>query len=180
MSARYLLELVATIAYLDYELREALKANANDWEGRGVRFVTTLWRGRYASSDPKVADMLQTFGVSKKAVKPIGIEGAVRQLSTRPELKTVVQDYNFLSNMCHHNGSGHQLYHRSMRVTDQIMLPWGDRSVFTKPGPRGHAVLSANERYSSFVGTDRICSASLLRLVGNDLARTTDHAVLGR
>jgi hypothetical protein len=76
LSARYLLELVATIAYLDFELREALKANAGDWEGRGVRFVTTLCRGRYASSDPKMADVLQTFGTPKKAVKPIGIEPA--------------------------------------------------------------------------------------------------------
>ena len=58
LSARYLLELMATIAYLDFELREALKANAGDWEARGVRFVTTLCRGRYASSDPKMADVL--------------------------------------------------------------------------------------------------------------------------
>lgn len=135
LSARYLLELVATIAYLDFELREALKANAGDWEGRGVRFVTTLCRGRYASSDPKMADVLQTFGTPKKAVKPIGIDAAVRQLSKRPEFTTALQDYDRLSNMCHHNGSGHQLYHRSMRVTDQIVLPWGDLAVFTKPGP---------------------------------------------
>ena len=135
LSARYLLELVATIAYLDFELREALKANAGDWEGRGVRFVTMLCRGRYASSDPKMADVLQTFGTPKKAVKPIGIDAAVRQLSKRPEFTTALQDYDRLSNMCHHNGSGHQLYHRSMRVTDQIVLPWGDLAVFTKPGP---------------------------------------------
>ena len=135
LSARYLLELLATIAYLDFELREALKANAADWEARGVRFVTTLCRGRYSSSDPKIADVLQTFGASKKAVKPIGIEGAVRQLSKRPELATASQDYDFFSNMCHHNGSGHVLYHRSMRLTDKILLPWGDLAVFNEPGP---------------------------------------------
>jgi hypothetical protein len=135
LTARYLLELVATIAYLDFELREALKANAGDWEGRGVRFVTTICRGRYASSDPQIAEVLQTFGASKKAVKPIGIDAAVRQLSKRPEFTTVLQDYDFLSNMCHHNGSGHQLYHQSMRVTDQIKLPWGDLAILTKPEP---------------------------------------------
>src|SRR6266849_5810547 len=81
LSARYLLELVATVAYLDFELREAHKANPTDWEGRGVRFVTALCRGRYASSDPQMADALQKFGASKKAVKPIDINTAVRQLS---------------------------------------------------------------------------------------------------
>jgi hypothetical protein len=134
LSARYLLELVATIAYLDFELREALKANANDWEARGVRFVTTLCRGRYASSDVQIADVLQWSGASKKVVKPIGIDAAVRQLSKRQGFTTAVRDYDFLSNICHHNGSGHQLYHESMRVTDQIMLPGGDRAVLTKPG----------------------------------------------
>jgi hypothetical protein len=135
LTVRYLLELVATIAYLDFELREALKANARDWEGRGVRFVTALCRGRYASSDPKTAGILQTIGVSNKAVKPISIDVAVRQLSKRPEFATVIQDYDFLSNMCHHNGSGHQLYHHAMRVTDQIRLPSGDRAILPKPGP---------------------------------------------
>jgi hypothetical protein len=60
LSDRYLLELVATIAYLDSELREALKANAGDWEARGVRFVTTQCRGRYSSSDPKVSRRCQS------------------------------------------------------------------------------------------------------------------------
>jgi hypothetical protein len=76
-----------------------------------------------ALADPTKAEMVR-----------LAVKRLVRAKGSR-QLATAVQDYDFLSNMCHHNGSGDQLYHRSMRVTDQIMLPWGDRAVFTKPGP---------------------------------------------
>ena len=180
LTARYLLELVATIAYLDFELREALKANPGDWEGRGVRFVTTLCRGGYASSDPKIAEVLQTVGVSNRAVKPISIDAAVRQLFEAPRV---------------HDGPS------SLRLPVQHVPPQrlgtsalppvdaGDRSDRTAVGrssglrkarPGRHAVLSAGERRPFFVGANCVGYAGVLRLVGNYLARTACHAVLRR
>ena len=35
----------------------------------------------------------------------------------------------------YYDGKTRRACHRSMRVTDQILLPRGDRAVFTKPGP---------------------------------------------
>jgi hypothetical protein len=133
LSGRYILELVATINALSAELIAAKAIGIEDWEGRGRTFLSTLCRGRYASSDPKIAALFKTFGVSASAVKPIRINDAIKALAKRPEFETVEHDYDFLSNICHHNGSSHQLFHRSIRETDRVQLPGGSQIVMPKP-----------------------------------------------
>jgi hypothetical protein len=126
LSARYLLELIATVGFLDDELRNALRTDLRDWQGRALQFLTTLCRGRYASSDPKIVTLMKGFGASGRAVDPINIKIAVHELSKREAFANAVSDYDFLSNICHHNGSAHALFQRSMRVTNQIKLATGD------------------------------------------------------
>jgi hypothetical protein len=133
LSARHTLELVATVNALSSELHAARSIDIKDWEGRGRTFLSTLCRGRYSSSDPIIAELYKSIGVSKSATKPILISDAIKKLAERPQFKTVVKDYDFLSNICHHNGSSHQLFHRSIRQTDRIQLAGGSQIVQPKP-----------------------------------------------
>jgi hypothetical protein len=134
LSARYALELLATINFLVDELKAAKAIDLRDWEGRGRRFVSALCRGRYAASDPAMATLLKGFGVSKSAIEPIKIMVAINKLGATEFFSSATRDYDFLSNICHHNGSSHQLFLQSMRETVSVRLPSGDRAVVTSPG----------------------------------------------
>lgn len=132
LSARYCLELVATLHVLNAELQAALLMPKEDWQGRGIRFITTLLRGRFSASDPTVANKLQTLNVPKRALDPININKAVQALASREIFKSVVETYDHLSNLCHHNGSAGRLFGRSLRMTNMIATPSGGAVLVNK------------------------------------------------
>jgi hypothetical protein len=134
LSARYALELLATVNFITDELKTAKAVELKDWQGRGTRFLLTLCRGRYSSSDPKIAELMKSVGVSDNAVKPIRIGIAIKHLGQNENFKSAIDDYDFLSNVCHHNGSSHKLFHRSLRLTDTVRLPSGDFIKRASPG----------------------------------------------
>jgi hypothetical protein len=46
-------------------------------------------------------------------------------LSSIEDFSSAKNDYDLLSNVCHHNGSGHRLFHRGLRKTLQVVPPKG-------------------------------------------------------
>src|SRR5262245_824729 len=77
----------------------------------------------------------QNGGVSASAIKPINITEAIARLSSSDNFPSAKRDYDFLSNICHHNGSSHQLFHASMRETNTVMLPSGVQIAMKTPCP---------------------------------------------
>ena len=125
LSARYLLELTTTVNAIAGDLSKAKNADLRDLEGRGSRFLIALLRSRYSSSDPKVTELLRKFGLPKSAAEPIKIVIAIKELSSVENFRSAINDYDFLSNVCHHNGSGHRLFHRGFRKTVHVVPPSG-------------------------------------------------------
>lgn len=123
LSGRYVLELLATLHSIVADLKKAKEANLRDWDGRGRRFLRELYRARFGSSDPRVAEHLSKTGISKGALDPINIGKAISALSERPEFSSASRDYDYLSNVCHHNGSSHHLFQASMRETTEVCPP---------------------------------------------------------
>jgi hypothetical protein len=125
LSARYVLELHATIAYIDEKIRSALTIPSSDWKGRGEAFFSIACRGRYASSWSPMSDYLSKEGASSSAIKPINITESIKRLDENPDFNFASKTYDYLSNMCHHNGSSHRLFGVQMRKVDRIMTPVG-------------------------------------------------------
>jgi hypothetical protein len=129
--ARYCLELVATVNFIDRELEECMTIPAKDWKTRAVSFLGVLWRARHSSSDPAISQRLVRWGLPELALRPIRIGKAMQQLTSRYGFGGAVSYYDYLSNICHHNGSGHLIFADSIRQTDAIATRSG-RAVFTK------------------------------------------------
>jgi hypothetical protein len=134
LSARYALELLATVNFISDELKTAKAVELRDWQGRGTKFLLTLCRARHSSSDPKIAALMKSGGVSDSAIKPIRIGSAIKHLAQNENFKSAVHDYDFLSNVCHHNGTSHHLFHKSLRMTDMVRLPGGEFIKRASPG----------------------------------------------
>jgi hypothetical protein len=130
--ARYLLELVATVSAIDFELEASLEIDFRDWMRRGVAFLAPLFRARHSTSDPRFKPILSKSHVPASAWERIPIGKAIKQLATRPGFKAAVSMYDTLSNICHHNGSGHKFLAEDMRMTKSIVRPNGRRIFFKK------------------------------------------------
>lgn len=129
--ARYLLELVATVHVIDAQLERCFKIDAGEWENRALNFIAILFRSRHSTSHPDFRADVAELGISEVLVKPVRIVKAVQQLAGRSGFSGAVSMYDFLSNICHHNGSGHRMFTESFRETTAIALPSG-RAVFRK------------------------------------------------
>jgi hypothetical protein len=129
LSARYALELLATINSINERLKTAKAIDLRDWENRGGKFLSELCRGRHAASDPNIASLMKRVGVSASAIKPIRITDAITELAGTKMFPSAIRDYDFLSNICHHNGSAHQLFQQSMQETDRVLSPSGNKLV---------------------------------------------------
>lgn len=163
LSARYLLELLAISNTLAEALKDAKSTDLRDWQGRAGKFLLALCRGRYSSSDKKVTDFLRNAGVSAAAVEPFNITKAIAQLAADDRFSNAVNDYEFFSNICHHNGSSHQLFYQSMRLTDKVLLPSGQ--VMVTAGPSDAVTLHYPSRAacrSSVVQTAQLALACTL------------------
>jgi hypothetical protein len=124
--ARYLLELVATVSAIDFGLQNCFDVNLRDWFKRGMGFIALLYRARHSTSDGKFKSMMAERGIPAVLVQPIRISKAIKGLTSRPGFEPAVSAYDSLSNMCHHNGSGHKMLTENMRETDVIVSPSGN------------------------------------------------------
>jgi SEC-C motif len=123
--ARYLLELAATVSAIDFELRDCLRIELKDWVSRGISFMLRLLRARVSTSDEDIKLALSKMGLKEAAYKPIRMSKAIKQLTARPHFAWAHSAYGRLSNVCHHNGSGHLLFIDSSRETNSIDIPKG-------------------------------------------------------
>lgn len=129
LHARYLLELVATVSAIDFDLEECLKIDSEDWEQRSYEFLGLLYRARYSTSDHKLEAIFAEHGIPKSLVRPIRMKRAIRQLTARHGFQAAPSVYATFSNICHHNGSGHHMLGESFRETNAIVARHG-RAVF--------------------------------------------------
>lgn len=128
--ARSLLELAATISAIDFDLQAATKIDFHDWQRRTLRFLAPLYVARHSTSDPRFKTVFLKAKIPESLTKPIYIGAAIKKLATRPGFDAAVSDYDMLSNMCHHNGSGHKFFAENMRETKVITALNGRRIVF--------------------------------------------------
>ncbi len=129
--ARSLLELAATVSAIDFDLQATMELDARDWQRRALKFLAPLYIARHSTSDPKFkAIFLEAKDSRVSVIKPIRIAKAIKKLATRPGFEAAVSLYDMLSNMCHHNGSGHKFFAENMRETKVIAMPNGRRIVF--------------------------------------------------
>jgi hypothetical protein len=129
--ARYLLELAATVSWIDFELDDCMRIDFRDWKHRGITFMTLLYRARHSTSDPKTKSIFSKHGIPEKLGQPIRIGKAVKKLAARLGFSAAVSHYDTLSNICHHNGSGHKLLVESGRTTNAIVTRSG-KPIFLK------------------------------------------------
>ena len=129
--ARYLLELVATVSEIDFLLEESFQTDFRDWNRRGISFLAVLYRARHSTSDEKFKKMFSSLGIPADYVHPIKISKALKRLTSRFGFSSATSIYNMLSNICHHNGSGHKMLAESIRETNVIGSK-GDRAFFLK------------------------------------------------
>ncbi len=123
--ARYLLELVATVSAIDFGFQNCFDVNFRDWFKRGGGFIALLYRARHSTSDGKFKSMMTERGIPAVLVQPIRISKAIKDLVSRPGFESAVSTYDSLSNMCHHNGSGHKMLTENIRETDVVVGPRG-------------------------------------------------------
>jgi hypothetical protein len=123
--ARYLIELVATVGAIECEIAKCMDITLDKWAIRAVTFVGILYRARHSTSDPKFASILADLEIPLELTKPIHVLKALKILTSRPGFGSVKSTYDTLSNMCHHNGSGHKLLTERVRWTDRIVTQHG-------------------------------------------------------
>lgn len=167
--ARYCLELAATVNYVSEDLQAALTTDLRDWLGRGTRFLTALMRARYSSSDPEITAAYRKFKASRRAVEPMQIGDAIKRLAATEGFSSVIPDYDFLSNICHHNGSGLRLFARGMRVTNTVHLRSGSTILVPSGAPaytfEYPAVRAADVAFIQTAGLVFHCSDKVLNLI---------------
>jgi SEC-C motif len=129
--ARYLLELAATVSAIDFGLDECVDIDLRDWNRRGTTFLTLLYRARHSTSDARFKQIFNETGISPEFLRPFRIGKAIAGLTSRPGFKSAVSMYDELSNICHHNGSGHKWLTQSFQETNVIVAP-GGRPFFLK------------------------------------------------
>jgi SEC-C motif len=124
--ARFLLELVATVSEIDFLLEECVSADVREWQPRAAIFLGTLNRARNSTSDEDFKMIFERVGAPKELLQPIRIGTAMKRLACRHGFEGAVTIYGMLSNMCHHNGSGHLMLTESFRATSSVTLPSGE------------------------------------------------------
>jgi hypothetical protein len=130
---RYLLELAATISEIDFQLEECVQIDVNDWKLRGLTFLASLFRARHSTSDEKTKLIFAKREIPTELTHPIKIGKAIKRLASRPGFHAAPSQYQTLSNICHHNGSGRFLMlTERIRETNTIVTRSGKRLFFVK------------------------------------------------
>lgn len=135
--ARYLLELVATVSQIDFDLQACAKISVDEWPRRGMEFLGILYRARHSTTDESYKSVFQKLGVPRHHYEPIRIKNAIKSLVARPGFSSAKKTYDSLSNMCHHNGSAHKMLASNPRETKSIVSSGG-------------TVFSLNEKAAAF------------------------------
>ncbi|WP_409366252.1 SEC-C metal-binding domain-containing protein [Microvirga sp. 3-52] len=102
--------------------------------------------------------------VSESAFKPIRILPAMEHLSKEQGFDSVINDYDFLSNICHHNGSGHRLFGRGMRTTRVVTLRTGDQIVMPVPAVATTLAYPSPHTATSIVQTSKLVCACAAKI----------------
>jgi hypothetical protein len=129
--ARYLLELAATVSAIEFQLDECVEGHLANWKVRLVTFMTLLWRARNSTSDEGIKAWYAKIGIAPAITKPFHMSEAIKRLASRPGFAWAHSEYGTLSNICHHNGSGHFLFFESIREANAIDIPSGG-TLFVK------------------------------------------------
>lgn len=127
--ARYLLELVATVSEIDFLLEGCAEQDIDEWKLRAANFLSVLYRARHSTSHDEFKAALIKNGFSEEHLAPIKMKNAIKRLATREGFSGAHWAYRMLSNMCHHNGSGHKMFAESVRLTNAIASRRGDLLV---------------------------------------------------
>ena len=81
-----------------------------------------LYRARHSTTDNDFKSVFSNLGIPTEYVRPIKISKAIGGLASRHGFASAVSLYGSLSNICHHNGSGHKMLADSYRETNTIFL----------------------------------------------------------
>jgi SEC-C motif len=123
--ARYLLELVATVSAIHFGFQNCFDVNFRDWFKRGGGFIALTYQARHSTSDGKLKSMMAERGIPAVLFQPARISKAIKGLASRPGFESAVSTYDSLSNMCHHNGSGHKMLTENIGPTDVVLTRLG-------------------------------------------------------
>jgi hypothetical protein len=123
--ARNLLELAATLSAIDSKLKKWIDLDLRDWKDRATMFFAVLYRARHSTSDEKHKSYFAKQGIPVRLFHPFRMKNAIETLASRPGFKWAKSEYHSLSNMCHHNGSGHIIIAEGGRMTNAIVTPNG-------------------------------------------------------
>lgn len=101
-TARSLLEVHASTAYLRSLLSIASAGDESEWAARGTRFFDVVVQGRYGTTDPQKQDLLKrTTSIRSDLVQPLRINNARRHLAN--SLPWVEAHYAALCDVVHPN-----------------------------------------------------------------------------
>lgn len=123
--ARYLVELVATVSEIDLLMSACQKISLRDGIGRATNFLAVLYRARHSTSDERFKSIFSEVGIPAEHQRPIRISTAIKRLTSRRGFSSANSIYAMLSNLCHHNGSGHKMLAERIRETDRIVTRGG-------------------------------------------------------
>jgi hypothetical protein len=133
--ARYLLELAATVSAIDLQLEESVQIDLHKWIARADRFMATLWRARYATSDERIKAHFAKSNIAPALTKPFHIGEAIKRLTARPHFEWAHSKYGQFSNICHHNGSAHFYFKDRFRVATAVDVRSGGTVFMNEPTP---------------------------------------------
>ncbi|HXO73493.1 MAG TPA: SEC-C metal-binding domain-containing protein [Bradyrhizobium sp.] len=129
LAARYLLELVATVSEVDFDLEDCVEIKLTEWGRRATAFHSVLYRARHTTSDEKHKAFFSRLGIPAHLFHPIKPGKAIKRLASRYGFASAPSLYHEFSNLSHQSGSGHKLLASDARVTNTIVLPNG-RPIF--------------------------------------------------
>lgn len=134
--ARSILELTAFVYEVSARLTEiAAKPEAN-WKGKGEEFFTMIVRARFATTDPKKRQALESAGCPARLLKPLNVMKCISTLLTDPEATGALSEqYEKLCDFVHHNLSSQVTSSPGFRVGDMAHSAGGGAIVMTKQAP---------------------------------------------
>lgn len=125
LTARYILELTATILVILRDLQKAMSTDIEQWNVRAFEFLFVMCRARTSSSDPRFTEIALRHGIPSALLKPIKVGSAIGYASKLPGCEFFPIAYAAYSNICHQNGSGHGLFASGVRRGKAVVFPSG-------------------------------------------------------
>lgn len=169
--ARSVLELRATLVDIGQRLIAKRAGTSADWRNRGQGYFGIILRARYASSDPKKAEVLRNSGVSKDNTQPFNVMRCLEALAEHvPDARS---RYDMLCDFVHHNLSSQTVGQSNLRVGGiarsaaggEIHVGGGDTPIIRYEYPSEPAGRYALEELAADVVVDvQACMEALMSL----------------